>query len=117
MMVRRVKYPFSPDDLPDWMRPLRGFELITNQWRDNAEGNPNAQWHVGVTGARDPSTDLDKVDPIVMLVGLAFAVARIEDRMVQVVGLCRTEGKSWTQIGEALGMTKQSAWERYSGED
>ena len=29
----------------------------------------------------------------------------------------RTAGHSWTQIGEALGVTKQTAWERYSGDD
>jgi hypothetical protein len=29
----------------------------------------------------------------------------------------REAGHSWTQIGEALGVTKQTAWERYSGED
>lgn len=29
----------------------------------------------------------------------------------------REAGHSWTQIGEALGVTKQTAWERYSGVD
>ena len=29
----------------------------------------------------------------------------------------RDAGHSWTQIGEALGVTKQAAWERFSGED
>ena len=29
----------------------------------------------------------------------------------------REAGHSWTQIGEALGVTKQTAWERYSGQD
>jgi hypothetical protein len=26
-------------------------------------------------------------------------------------------GVSWTRIGEALGVSKQAAWERFSGED
>jgi ATP-dependent Clp protease ATP-binding subunit ClpX len=28
----------------------------------------------------------------------------------------RDRGVTWSRIGQALGMTKQSAWERYSGE-
>jgi hypothetical protein len=33
------------------------------------------------------------------------------------VAHCRNTGKTWTQIGHALGMTKQAAWERFSGEE
>ncbi|HUC15216.1 MAG TPA: ClpX C4-type zinc finger protein [Acidimicrobiales bacterium] len=29
----------------------------------------------------------------------------------------RARGTSWAHIGEALGMTRQSAWERFSGEE
>ena len=29
----------------------------------------------------------------------------------------RARGISWARIGEALGMTRQSAWERFSGEE
>jgi hypothetical protein len=29
----------------------------------------------------------------------------------------RRRGVTWTRIGEALGVTRQSAWERYSGEE
>jgi ATP-dependent Clp protease ATP-binding subunit ClpX len=33
------------------------------------------------------------------------------------VAALRTRGTSWARIGEALGMTRQSAWERFSGEE
>lgn len=33
------------------------------------------------------------------------------------VAALRARGISWARIGEALGMTRQSAWERFSGED
>ena len=33
------------------------------------------------------------------------------------VGALRARGVSWARIGEALGMTRQSAWERFSGEE
>ncbi len=29
----------------------------------------------------------------------------------------RDRGMSWARIGDALGMTRQSAWERFSGEE
>jgi ClpX C4-type zinc finger len=33
------------------------------------------------------------------------------------VDVLRRRGISWTRIGEALGVSKQAAWERFSGED
>ena len=33
------------------------------------------------------------------------------------VDVLRDRGISWTRIGEALGVSKQAAWERFSGED
>jgi len=33
------------------------------------------------------------------------------------VAALRVRGVSWARIGEALGMTRQSAWERFSGEE
>jgi hypothetical protein len=40
------------------------------------------------------------------------------DRAVQgMVRELRRRDVSWARIGEALGMTRQSAWERFSGEE
>lgn len=33
------------------------------------------------------------------------------------VAALRQRGVTWARIGEALGMTRQSAWERFSGEE
>ena len=33
------------------------------------------------------------------------------------VAILRGRGISWTRIGQALGVSKQAAWERFSGED
>jgi hypothetical protein len=33
----------------------------------------------------------------------------------QTVGKAREAGHSWTEIGDALGVTKQTAWQRFSG--
>lgn len=37
--------------------------------------------------------------------------------MALMVAKARTRGITWTRIGAALGMTRQSAWERFSGEE
>jgi hypothetical protein len=41
----------------------------------------------------------------------------VEADLRQWVGELRRRGVTWARIGEALGMTRQSAWERFSGED
>jgi hypothetical protein len=48
---------------------------------------------------------------------VAEAGAQVEQQLTGWVRLARTRGITWTRIGEALGMTRQSAWERFSGED
>ena len=45
------------------------------------------------------------------------SIRTLENQLRQVVPVLRERGCSWTQIGAALGITKQSAWERFSGED
>jgi hypothetical protein len=39
--------------------------------------------------------------------------AAVQDRVQRL----RARSVTWTRIGEALGITRQSAWERYSGEE
>jgi hypothetical protein len=44
---------------------------------------------------------------------VAQADAAVHDH----VAILRDRGISWTRIGQALGVSKQAAWERFSGED
>ncbi len=47
----------------------------------------------------------------------ACRVATALDKLTRnSVQRARAAGHSWTEIGQALGVTKQAAWERYSGE-
>jgi hypothetical protein len=55
-----------------------------------------------------------------MLASLAriqAAVAQADAAVHDHVAVLRERGISWTRIGEALGVSKQAAWERFSGED
>jgi ClpX C4-type zinc finger len=48
---------------------------------------------------------------------IAAAGAQVEERLQRAVSLLRQRGVTWVRIGAALDMTRQSAWERFSGEE
>lgn len=48
---------------------------------------------------------------------VAAASAQVERNLAGWVQRARALGATWARIGEALGMTRQSAWERFSGEE
>jgi hypothetical protein len=55
-----------------------------------------------------------------LLVGLAkvqAVVSQADAAVHDYVDVLRRRGISWTRIGAALGVSKQAAWERFSGED
>lgn len=45
---------------------------------------------------------------------VARAGAEVEEHLATWVGAARERGLSWARIGGALGMTRQSAWERFA---
>lgn len=47
---------------------------------------------------------------------MAKVSAQTDARIQEQVDLLRTRGVAWARIGEALGVTRQSAWERFSAE-
>ena len=53
-------------------------------------------------------------DPLEALRELTRTEAELGELRRQVVADARTAGVSWDQIGESLGMTRQSAWEYFS---
>lgn len=42
---------------------------------------------------------------------------QVDYAVAGMVRMLRQRGVTWARIGEALGMTRQSAWERFSGEE
>jgi hypothetical protein len=48
---------------------------------------------------------------------VAEASAQVEASLVQWVRRARTLGATWARIGDAMGMARQSAWERFAGEE
>lgn len=48
---------------------------------------------------------------------VAKTAVKVEENLADWVRRARELGATWALIGEALGMTRQSAWERFSGEE
>ena len=73
----------------------------------------------GVSGADDPrrlEPQWQNVDDDALLRRIAdIAGARdgVEENLAQWVGRARERGITWARIGVTLGMTRQSAWERF----
>jgi len=127
-MARRRPQPPSLLDPPEWLTELDGFEMFGVQdtdhgWAEFPEGVdenvefPGGTWRVALVMPTDLAITDGVVDPLLLVVALADGAAKVDDKIEELVAHCRSAGKSWTQIGLALGMTKQSAWERFSGED
>ena len=125
-MVRPT--PPSLVDPPEWLASLPGFELFSVQATehgyttfpdgvDESTEFPGGTWRVVLLMPADLAVTEGLVDPLVLLVALADGAIKVDDKMSDLVAHCRQSGKSWTQIGQALGITKQAAWERFSGED
>ncbi|MGA3153398.1 MAG: ClpX C4-type zinc finger protein [Streptosporangiaceae bacterium] len=71
-------------------------------------------------GPRDPvnwEQDLDDDALLAHLPRVAAVGAQVDQQLAQWVRKARDRGITWTRIGAALGMTRQSAWERFSGEE
>jgi hypothetical protein len=51
------------------------------------------------------------------LARVQVVVSQVDAAVHDRVDILRGRGVSWTRIGEALGVSKQAAWERFSGED
>ena len=114
----RRRQPRSFDDMPEWVRELKGTELFTDSpGEDSLPDFRSGVWRTQLVLPVDPADLEDQVDPLLLLIGLALAAADIETKTVELVNFCRSRGKSWAQIGEVLGMTKQAAWERFSAEN
>ena len=63
-------------------------------------------------GTNCPTTEL-----LASLARAQTAAPQIDAAIREYVEVLRFRGVSWTRIGAALGVSKQAAWERFSGED
>jgi hypothetical protein len=119
--------------MPEWMHGLKGFDELTLKRFESEDaggeglrkGSPTAErppvgggtWRMAIAMPRDIAESAERIDPLLLLPGLAEAIGELDSRISEVVRYCRANGRTWTQIGEALSISKQAAWERFSGEE
>lgn len=77
-------------------------------------GDTETTWEQKVA---DWESKMSDEDLLTTLPRVAALEAQVEQQLAGRVRQARSRGITWTRIGEALGMTRQSAWERFSGED
>ena len=112
------------------MRSLKGFDELTVKRAGSGErettraktkvrkGETKGEtWRIAIAMPEDIGEAATRIDPLLFLPGLASAVEELESRIAEIVRYCRANGRSWSQIGEALSVSKQAAWQRYAGEE
>ena len=126
---RRPTIAVDPAELPEWMHSLAGYDRLDTERDGDSisvtyEGvpapippPPEGMWQVHLVGPNDLEGMEEHFDPLLLVALLAGGVAKLDEQIEGLVGYARSRGRTWTQIGSALGVSKQSAWERFSGED
>lgn len=70
--------------------------------------------HAEVGVLADPGEDRT---PVQVLHDARWLQDAVDKAMRQLVDDARTDGATWQQVAEALGVSRQAAWERFAGGD
>lgn len=60
------------------------------------------------------AVELRSIDPLDQLRGLRAADRQLDLWQREAIALARQQGVAWSEIGEALGVSKQAAWKLYN---
>lgn len=82
--------------------------------KDCAEASMTLFSSTEVSPAAAPWARMSDDELLAHLPEIAAVASHVEDRLRAWVGTARQRRISWARIGAALGMTRQSAWERFS---
>lgn len=68
------------------------------------------------TGARvtvSQGVEGGESDPLSVIKGIVTGMRNLEAPLRTAVGRARDQGRSWQEIADVLGVSRQAAWERY----
>ncbi len=55
-----------------------------------------------------------RAEPLKVISGVTESIKALDGRLAEAVRVARKQGVTWEEIGKALGVSRQSAWERFS---
>ncbi len=109
-------------ELPAWAQGLRGSDRVGVVRRDGRIeyvgcGPEGSRSNVGFRRTVELPADLrswaEELDPLIPAHVVAQVIDSLETKLGELIDLAREEGHSWARIGAALGVSRQTAWEKY----
>lgn len=91
-------------------------DILESNSRTSPPG-PDASGEASGTARLRVWDDLGADELLELLPRMSTASDQVEGGLHECVARLRELGVTWSRIGEALGITRQSAWGRFSGED
>ncbi|MEQ4203869.1 hypothetical protein ABN028_10550 [Actinopolymorpha sp. B17G11] len=79
----------------------------TERIDDDGDDKFNVKVTLGITGDW-------RAQPLKVISGITEGIKSLDGTLREAVHLARKDGSSWEEIGKALGVSRQSAWERFS---
>lgn len=101
---------------PEWARGLRGVEGVVFEDGDIRIPFADREYGIEIALPKDLPAMAEEIDPLLPAYVLSNAIHSLEAQLAELVRLARREGHSWAKIGQAVGVARQTAWEKYSEE-
>ena len=81
--------------------------IETTERIDGDEGRVHVKVTLGITGDW-------KAQPLKVVSGVTEGIKSLEGTLVEAVHIARKQGTTWEEIGKSLGVSRQSAGERFA---
>ena len=115
--VRRHREAWAAAWVEDLPLPKLLHNLQAPEFVDALDAPPDAAARPVRVNVDIPSRPEHLTNPLAELQGLSFMAQIVDKAKAEVVAECRRRGRSWAQIGDALGVTRQSAWTKYGADE
>ena len=115
--IRELRSIWQRDWVDQERKPLS--RLLKDLGKSEIWQNPEAESDFAKVSieVQLPISTPDLHRPLQLLHSLTWSVDMIERAMTDLVRESRRRGRSWAEIGEALRVTRQSAWAKYASLD